>query len=835
LDLVAKVWVIAVATLTWASAAQDLPVFIADNHAETAGWVTRNFDLDEPLTLVLVDAHSDASAAERSEEIREQLRRVPSEKEREIRVENWRQGGRLQAFNWIEPLMPRPIERVVWLAAPALVEQEVTEKTTDAVTALDGRLEVEPRSAGSLAKRWETYDLEGFRAWQPTARRIVLTIDLDFFAGMTPSNRETYFQTIWDRAMDWPGLAGVTFAISRPWLTDQAEADALVSLAIDAVQHTRGARLEMDASLDDRPDISLKAAELKHQVPRWDLAKASPALQMKLNSLGERLTVSDRKREWLPAAWRDPSFSTHIAPDHGEPDSDEVWRFPLGGEPVLRVGAAQGATGKVRWFLREPARDSYDLLPATGLGKSFSKSPARWIVERRRLLAETMDFQLDPSTWRQAAGGRFLIEAEMETPGGWLPVPAIELRIRTAEGFLGSVSECAKMPYVFGIAGVAVGDLTGVETGWGSDCANLFIYSWRRNGIPLTWGDPGRLRAQLATLAEKVTLADRVKISAAVIDRGCVIDFGNHVAAIWQDREPLGVLDGSDLVVHHLGGFLETVELSKLVATRPQFSLRVPFSAATCRVAFAGDVVMASEDRRVIEGFGKAGADLFVVNLEGIPSMLEPAVINRFDFRFPPERLDSLKSQGVDAVSLANNHAADAGPEGVRAGIKALENKGIACFGAGNNEVQACRPWQIERNGVAMAFFGICYFEKGAAGPDQPGTAVLPRHQKILAQEIQRARAAGQQVIVVVHGGDEYDSKVTAEQRQWTRWLVAQGATYILGAHPHVIQRAEIHGGAFIQHSLGNAIYPSALKGADSGMIRVLDIPPAHRSLAPGH
>ena len=95
-------------------------MFLADNHAETAGWITRNFDLDDSHTLVLVDAHSDASAVERSEELREELRRVPSEKERAVRIENWRKSGRLQAFNWIEPLMPRPLDHVLWLAAPEL-------------------------------------------------------------------------------------------------------------------------------------------------------------------------------------------------------------------------------------------------------------------------------------------------------------------------------------------------------------------------------------------------------------------------------------------------------------------------------------------------------------------------------------------------------------------------------------------------------------------------------------------------------------------------------------------------------------------------------------------
>ncbi|HEX7261406.1 MAG TPA: hypothetical protein VF258_06290, partial [Luteolibacter sp.] len=95
----AKFLAVAIATAPLARAGQELPVFIADNHAETAGWITRNFDLDEPHVLVLVDAHSDASAVERSEEIREGLRRVPSETDRAKRVEDWRKNGRMQAFN----------------------------------------------------------------------------------------------------------------------------------------------------------------------------------------------------------------------------------------------------------------------------------------------------------------------------------------------------------------------------------------------------------------------------------------------------------------------------------------------------------------------------------------------------------------------------------------------------------------------------------------------------------------------------------------------------------------------------------------------------------------
>ena len=87
-----------------------------------------------------------------------------------------------------------------------------------------------------------------------------------------------------------------------------------------------------------------------------------------------------------------------------------------------------------------------------------------------------------------------------------------------------------------------------------------------------------------------------------------------------------------------------------------------------------------------------------------------------------------------------------------------------------------------------------------------------------------RSKAAGERVIAMVHGGNEYASKVDDNQRQWARWLAARGVVLTVGAHPHVTQREEIHGGSVILHSLGNAVYPRGLKGADSGVIRVMEI-----------
>jgi hypothetical protein len=822
--------VLAAALLGGAPAgARELPVFLADDHAETFGWIARTFDPDDPHVLVLVDAHSDASAAERSEDLREGVRRVPDRETRGERIEAWRREGRIQAFNWIEPLMPRPVDRVRWLAAPELSAAEKHARTAEAAAQLDGRVEVEPRSAGSFAGRWETMDGNDLARWRPGAEAVILAIDLDFFAGMEPPAREAHFSAIWEAAMDWPGLRGVAVAVSRPWLTDDAEADALVRLAVDAVRRTRGARLELDAAVREARDLSRRAEAYRirgEEIPRWRLSHRPPGVLAALAGLGSRLSVhaAGKPRPDLPARWHAAAGVAELRPEAGEIDCDGVWRLPLGAEPALRVHAPPGATGRVRWFALEPARAAYDLLPDTGLGKDFSQAPGRWIFEKRRLLGVTTDFLLGPQAWRGDRGGRVRIEAEYESTQGWLPVAPLELRVRTAEGFRGALSECLGMPYAFGIAAMAEGDLSGVETGWGADCSNVLIHAWRRNGHALSWGDPGRLRAQLATKAEGLRPDSAAAITTAEIEQGIAIDFGRHVAAVWEDRPPRGVLDAGDRVFHHLGGWPEIVSLAELAAGRPAFALRVPRPSAG-GLRFAGDVVLAGEDRVVIDGFTRGPAGLFLVNLEGIPTALPPRAGIRHDFRFPPERLDWLKRQGVDGVSLANNHAWDAGEAGFLDGLLALEKAGIPYFGGGRSIAAACRPWRCAKGGVRLAVFGLSLHPRpDECDPAAPGIAHFPAHRERLEIEFARCRAAGERIVVLVHGGDEYRAEVNDAQRQLARWLAACGASIVAGSGPHVVQRDEIHGGTTVLHSLGNAVYPRSLKGADSGRIATVEI-----------
>src|SRR5437667_2420820 len=132
------------ATSPPATAANGLPIYIEDNHAGTFYWLAQNIDLDQSYTLILFDAHSDASGIFDSDKIRNALRNVASAQDRQTLLDRWRSKGAVQCFNWIEPLMPAPIVKVIWVPAERLSPEEIRKRTQDATALLDGHLEAAP-------------------------------------------------------------------------------------------------------------------------------------------------------------------------------------------------------------------------------------------------------------------------------------------------------------------------------------------------------------------------------------------------------------------------------------------------------------------------------------------------------------------------------------------------------------------------------------------------------------------------------------------------------------------------------------------------------------------
>lgn len=807
-----------------------LPIFVADNHADSLAFLAEHLDLDEPHLLVLVDAHSDATAVSRSDELRRDLRRVTSNEDRRSKVESWRHSGRVQAYNWIEPLLPRPFEQVVWIAAPKLHELKKRRLVQEARDALDSRIEFEPRAGGRLAERWLVEDSQALDGLFPDPRPVVLSLDLDYFTELPEEMAKQEMERIWAVALRWPLLRAVTVAISRPWQRDEAQAALLTAEFFKLAGDSFGGRFHLEHRLrENEVDDSLRAQALAGEgksVPRWNWQEVPASLAAQLAMLDERLRPWQQDDGWpqLKKRWQGERVAARLEFEGVAPSLDGIWR--VGKQQVAEAtvhiaSLPANATQRTRWWLLQPRSSAYDLLPESGLGKGFTRGASPWVADRRVFLVETSDAALASSHWRQhldpATGlGRVRLAAELETAAGWMPLPSTEVRVMLGHGFRSGLAEQMGAPYVFGIGLAAAGFRTGAETAAGNDCANFLIHSWRRQGWALPWCSPGQLRPFLQLIQDKKPTRhwQACAIPAEALDRGLVIDLGEHIAALWEDREPVGMLDHDDLVIHHLNGFPAILPLGQLLTTASEVAIR-------CRPApppflvFGGDVVLAQVDEpEVVAAFAsRPQASHCIVNLEGVPSGLKPARGEkpRYDFRFDPARLRWLQEQGVTAVCLANNHALDAGREGLRAGLQTIRQTGLQVFGAGETAEAALTPARIDGSHQRVSLFGVVCLPWVTAADTQPGVCLLPQHRVELAVAMQQEKQAGRTVIVMAHWGEEYQTRVTHEQRDWARWLVEQGADSVIGSHPHVTQAVDAWQGRAIWFSLGNLVFPAAL------------------------
>jgi len=182
------------------------------------------------------------------------------------------------------------------------------------------------------------------------------------------------------------------------------------------------------------------------------------------------------------------------------------------------------------------------------------------------------------------------------------------------------------------------------------------------------------------------------------------------------------------------------------------------------------------------------------------------------------ELLSALKKAGVDVVSLANNHARDAGAGGLLRTLKNVEKAGLVVVGAGRTRVESLAPAYLSSQGVITAFLAYTYSTNNGLPKKRKGVPAVnllrsgSREDLAAAViQIQEARSHADLVVVSLHWGDEYRLAPTPWQKQAAVELVEAGADIILGHHPHVLQPVESHKTkdgrqTVIAYSLGNFI-----------------------------
>jgi len=809
------------------AAAKVLPIYIEDNHAGTFYWLAQNVDLDQACTLILFDAHSDASGIFDSDKIRDALRNVASPQDQQALLDRWRRTGAVQCFNWIEPLMPAPIARIIWVPAEKLSALEIGKRTQAATALLDGHIEAAPRKSGSLRESYVVSDFDRLRKQLNPNQSLVVTIDLDYFAGLSAAEQATGFDRIWNFVIELPNLRAITFAISRPYLKDEGEAYRLLKLALTAALSLPTAQIEFEPFLTVANDHSNLAKELMvrgEKLPAFDLSQAPQELRARILSEHQRIVVRDDAPRWqqLLRTWNDEAPQLHLQVKGHQCSTDNVWRIPASEAAEIELITEPWTTKpeKVEWFAQTPKylRCNLTDLSTDQVGFVANAAPCpAWnelpINHHDSTLPITkLDNLFDPE-WHC---GSLRLRARAVVAGKIRETPVLELRRFIGNGFRAAISEQFGLPYLFGSGELLEDSNTGPETNLGADCANFVVYALRRQGQRVPWSDPKRLRNHLDLVARSA-MPGTAKISGEDLDRGTVVHLETHVAAVMEDRQPVGILDQNDLVAHQLGGTAEILTLGQLLKERRKncFDLfRVAPEKPAATLVFGGDVMLGRSCAAKIENGTDPfagivtllrGASFAAANLECTISNLGDSV-QRYAFRAPELSAQLLHRAGFRAMGLANNHALDFGTAAMKDCAERLLAEQIQPIGIKKTGSSDWTPSFFSvLNGKKIALLAI-----SAVGPAASPQIAAASDRIGLNVAIGNARLRANLVVCLVHWGVEDSEKITDEQRELARWLIDHGVDLVIGSHPHRVQALDFYHGCPIAYSLGNLVFDGA-------------------------
>jgi poly-gamma-glutamate capsule biosynthesis protein CapA/YwtB (metallophosphatase superfamily) len=240
-------------------------------------------------------------------------------------------------------------------------------------------------------------------------------------------------------------------------------------------------------------------------------------------------------------------------------------------------------------------------------------------------------------------------------------------------------------------------------------------------------------------------------------------------------------------------------------------------SQTVVHLVFVGDVMlarlpgvfMARGGDPFLPFSGFLEGDLVICNLECAVATGGQPVLKPFNFRANPAVVPVV-ARYFSAVSVANNHSGDFGPDAFLEMLGHLDAKGLPHFGGGVDLSNAHNPLVFQRNNCRIALLGYSEIppDSFCAGPRTPGVAWSTDQNRVIA-DIKAAREVHKADLVIpfMHWGVEYHLLATPRQQELARQMIDGGADIIVGCHPHVTERFEIYRGKLIIYSLGNFVF----------------------------
>ena len=205
------------------------------------------------------------------------------------------------------------------------------------------------------------------------------------------------------------------------------------------------------------------------------------------------------------------------------------------------------------------------------------------------------------------------------------------------------------------------------------------------------------------------------------------------------------------------------------------------------------------------------GCEYSFANLEGTLGDKGFAQNKKYVFRGKAEYTNILTGNGVEGVTLANNHSLDYGQDGYDETKVILDNAEL------DYVEHAGTTLVTTKNGLVIGMYAVDF------------TRGTPKEADV-RENISALREQGAQLVICAfHWGQENTFRTIPNQTNYGHLAIDSGADIVWGHHPHVLQPMESYNGGLIMYSLGNFVFGgnSAPKDYDTAIVQqevILDV-----------
>ncbi len=299
-----------------------------------------------------------------------------------------------------------------------------------------------------------------------------------------------------------------------------------------------------------------------------------------------------------------------------------------------------------------------------------------------------------------------------------------------------------------------------------------------------------------------------MRVLALIVRAGAVVAAGAFVFSLLVDGGPKPAIAARPDI-----SSVEQAAPKPKPATTPKPAVpKVPQGVVA--IVATGDIVMGSTPNLPPDG-GRSffsdvqtdlAGDVVLGNLEGTlstggGSKCGPESTDCFAFQTPPSYARWLRGAGFTVMNLANNHANDFGPVGLRDTVAALRRVGIRNTGRPGTQAT------VRAGGQKVAILGFASYTWSDSLTD------IARAQR----RVRDAARTAPIVIVTFHGGAEGSDKTRVPRgtetflgenrgdlRRFTHAVIDAGADLVVGSGPHVMRGMEVYRNRLIAYSMGN-------------------------------